>query len=175
MPEAMYCVNHPDRETLLRCGKCGQPICSECAVRHPVGLRCPQCARLKKVPTYDVPTSYYLRALGAGLGTSLLFAVVVQVLLPFAPVTIPSFLLAIAAGWVAGEAISRATGYKRGRGLQIVAALSVVLGITGGSLIGVAYGFGSVEGLLLMAPLLLSPYYWIYPIIAAAVAVIRLR
>lgn len=174
MPETLYCVNHPDRETLLRCGKCGQPICPECAVRHPVGLRCPQCARLKKVPTYDVPAPYYLRALGAGLGASLLCAVVAEVLPIFVPLMFLSFLLAMAAGAIVGEAVSRATGYKKGRGLQIIAALSVVLGSIGGTLIVTAFEFHGAA-LFVLAAIVLNPYYWIYPIVAAAVAVMRLR
>lgn len=167
-------MNHPDRETLLRCGKCGQPICPECAVRHPVGLRCPQCARLKKVPTYDVPAPYYLRALGAGLGASLLCAVVAEVLPIFVPLMFLSFLLAMAAGAIVGEAVSRATGYKKGRGLQIIAALSVVLGSIGGTLIVTAFEFHGAA-LFVLAAIVLNPYYWIYPIVAAAVAVMRLR
>ena len=38
-PESLTCANHPDRETLLRCNKCGKPICISCAVRTPVGYR----------------------------------------------------------------------------------------------------------------------------------------
>ena len=34
-----------DRETLLRCNKCGNPICMACAVRTPVGYRCTNCVR----------------------------------------------------------------------------------------------------------------------------------
>lgn len=44
----MYCYRHPDRETLLRCGRCDRPICSECQVRHPVGIRCPECAPVRQ-------------------------------------------------------------------------------------------------------------------------------
>jgi hypothetical protein len=43
--ETMYCVNHPDRETLLRCNKCDQPICVQCAVQTPTGYRCKSCVR----------------------------------------------------------------------------------------------------------------------------------
>jgi hypothetical protein len=159
---------------LLRCGKCGQPICTECAVRHPVGLRCPQCAKLKKVPIYDVPANYYLRALGAGTGVSLLCAVVAEILPLFVPVMFLSFLLAMVAGAIVGEAISRAADYKRGRGLQVVAAVSVVAGSIGGTLCVAAFRYGGVA-LLLMAGYLLNPFYWLYPIVAAAVAVTRLR
>lgn len=159
---------------MLRCGKCGQPICTECAVRHPVGLRCPQCAKLKKVPIYNVPATYYLRALGAGTGASLLCAVIAEILPLFVPVMFLSFLLAMAAGAVIGEAISRAADYKRGRGLQVIAAVSVVIGSIGGTLCVAAFRYGGVA-LLVMAGSLLTPFYWLYPIVAAAVAVTRLR
>jgi len=174
MAEPLSCVNHPDRETLLRCGKCGEPICTECAIRHPVGLRCPQCAQLRKVPTYDVPSGYYPRALGAGLGTSLLCGIVAEVVPLFVPMFMVTFLLALAAGAIIGEAISRVTGYKRGRGLQVAAGISVVLGSLLATLIVAAFRFGAAAVLALPA-VVLNPFYWLYPIVAAAVAVMRLR
>jgi hypothetical protein len=170
----MFCANHPDRQTLLRCGKCGQPICTQCAVRHPVGLRCPDCAQLRKVPTYDVPTSYYLRALGASLGTALLAGVVAQILPLFVPVFFLNFIMALVAGTLVGEAASRVTGGKRGRGLQSVAGISVILGSVGATALVSIVRFGGL-GLLLLPASLLNPYYWLYPIVAAAVAVMRLR
>jgi hypothetical protein len=39
----LYCANHPNVETLLRCNRCGKPICTRCAVQTPVGYRCKQC------------------------------------------------------------------------------------------------------------------------------------
>jgi hypothetical protein len=44
-PAPMYCANHPDVETSLRCNKCGKPICAKCAVRTPTGYRCKECVR----------------------------------------------------------------------------------------------------------------------------------
>jgi hypothetical protein len=44
----MYCVNHPNVETYLRCNKCGQPICARCAVLTPVGYRCKDCVRAQQ-------------------------------------------------------------------------------------------------------------------------------
>ena len=174
MSEPLYCVNHPDRETLLRCGKCVQPICTECMVRHPVGLRCPQCAQLKKVPTYDVPARYYLLALAAGLGSSLLCGLFVEVLRMFFSAFFISFLLALGAGAIIGETIGRVTGYKRGRGLQVVAAISVIIGTIAATLLVLAFTFG-LGGMVLLPAFLLNPYYWLYPIVAAAVAITRLR
>jgi len=43
--ETLYCANHPNRPTLLRCNRCEKPICSECAVLTPTGYRCKECVR----------------------------------------------------------------------------------------------------------------------------------
>lgn len=166
----MYCINHPDRETLLRCAKCERPICTECAIRHPVGLRCPECAKLKKVPTYDVPAPYYLRAFGAGLMTSVICSIFVEIL----PMFFLSFFAALIAGGIIAEVISRVTRYKRGVGLQIVAGISIILGYLLGSFSVTVFSFGGMA-LPLLAASFLNPYYWIYPIITIGVAVTRLR
>ncbi|NMB90693.1 MAG: hypothetical protein GYA17_20225 [Chloroflexi bacterium] len=47
-----YCVNHPNRETYLRCNRCDRPICSECAVLTPTGYRCKDCVRSQQ-KVYD--------------------------------------------------------------------------------------------------------------------------
>jgi len=39
----LYCANHPTAETVLRCNRCGKPICTRCAVPTPVGYRCREC------------------------------------------------------------------------------------------------------------------------------------
>ena len=41
----LHCYRHPDRETMLRCNRCDQPICTQCAVRTPTGYRCKECIR----------------------------------------------------------------------------------------------------------------------------------
>ena len=174
MSDPVYCVNHPGRETLLRCGRCEQPICAECAIRHPVGLRCPACARLKKPPMYDVPAGYYVRAVVAGLGASVLCGLVMEILPLFFPIFFLSFLWALAAGTIVGEAISRVTGRKRGRGLQVVTGASVIAGTIAATLLVAAYISGAIPPLLLTTSLL-NPYYWLYPIVATLMAVTRLR
>jgi membrane associated rhomboid family serine protease len=37
----MYCYRHPGRETRVSCSECGRPICTDCMVFAPVGIRCP--------------------------------------------------------------------------------------------------------------------------------------
>lgn len=126
------------------------------------------------MPTYDVPAPFYLRALAAGLGSSVICGVIVQILPLFVPIFFLSFFAALIAGGIIAKAISRVTSYKRGRGLQIVAGISVIVGYVLGTFFVAAFMFG--VGALLMVPVsLLNLYYWIYPAVAVAVAVSRLR
>ena len=115
------CARHPDTETNVRCSKCGVPICPRCMVQTPVGARCPDCALLKRVPTYDVGASHLARALAVGV------AVAAAVGAAWAFIPFFSYFMALIAGYAVGEAISRAANRKRGRALQVVAGLSVLL------------------------------------------------
>ncbi len=68
----MYCANHPNVETRLRCNKCGKPICTRCAVATPVGYRCRECVNAQQRKYYaDFKPSYYLLAAGVALPLSL--------------------------------------------------------------------------------------------------------
>ena len=122
----MRCVAHPKVETNLRCGKCGKPICPKCMVQTPVGARCPECARLYKLPTYRVSSAYYLRAVGTALG----MATVCGVIWGLANLILPFFFLNLLLGAVIGYAISEVVGLavnrKRGGGLATVAGAGVV-------------------------------------------------
>ena len=44
MPKTLNCSRHGERETLLTCGRCGQPYCTACLIHTPAGQRCHQCA-----------------------------------------------------------------------------------------------------------------------------------
>ena len=120
----MRCARHPDIETDLRCGKCEQPICPKCAVQTPVGLRCPKCAALKKLPVFEISTIFYIRGIAAGLAA----AAVLGAIWPFIPLGgFFLFFIALIIGYLIGEAISLAVNRKRGPALQIVAGISVVV------------------------------------------------
>ncbi len=125
----MQCAKHPDVETNLACGKCGKPICPKCLVQTPVGVRCPECANLKSLPTYQVSTPYYLRATGAGIGIALAcgFVWLGIYLVPLPFMFFFRFLIAAGAGYAIGEVVSLAVNRKRGTGLAIVSGLSAAL------------------------------------------------
>ena len=119
----MQCATHPSVETFLSCSKCDKAICPKCLVHTPVGARCKGCAKVRRSPIYEVGTLYYLKAAGAGLGLAVAGGVVWALLrgIPFA-----SIITSIIVGVVIGEGISRVANRKRGVGLQVIAAISVI-------------------------------------------------
>jgi hypothetical protein len=125
----LKCSRHPQVETNLRCSKCGTPICPRCLVQTPVGARCPDCARLSRLPVYQVPAAYYLRASGAGLVTAIACGIAWAVIDWVIPFFSFSLLLAPAAGYVIGEVISRSVNRKRGTGLAVIAGIAVVIAL----------------------------------------------
>ena len=81
--ETLYCVNHPNRETLLRCNQCEQPICVSCAVQTPTGYRCQSCVRgqQKKFNTAQA-SDFFLAAIIAAV-LSFIGSYLVSLLLGF--------------------------------------------------------------------------------------------
>jgi membrane associated rhomboid family serine protease len=60
------CYRHPKVETKVACSNCGRPICTDCMVFAPVGIKCPECAGQ---PTgVKKATTRARRAAGAGTG-----------------------------------------------------------------------------------------------------------
>jgi membrane associated rhomboid family serine protease len=39
------CYRHPDRESFVRCQRCGRTICGQCQTPAAVGVHCPECMR----------------------------------------------------------------------------------------------------------------------------------
>lgn len=118
----LYCYNHPNEPTYLRCGRCERPICARCRVSTPVGFRCFECANVQVLPTYAIDSSVYLKAALFGLGAAALAGVVLGLLPAF------EFWAALLMGIVVPEAVAFASNQKRGPGLQIVAGVCVIFG-----------------------------------------------
>lgn len=123
----MRCATHPDVETNLRCGKCGQPICPKCLVQTPVGARCLGCAKLYKLPTFQVTTQYYLRAIGTALGMAIICGLIWGLIIGLVRLFYLNFLLAPGVGYAIGEVVSLSVNRKRGKGLTIIAGTAVVV------------------------------------------------
>lgn len=124
MSEAtLVCANHPDRQTGLRCNRCGKPICSECAVHTPVGYRCPECVRQQQkvfetARPWDLPVAFIVAALGVGAATWLL-----------AFLGFWGILLAPVVGGGLGEVVRWSVRRRRSRRLPTVAVAGGVLGM----------------------------------------------
>ena len=170
----MRCATHPEIETNLKCGKCGKPICPKCLVQTPVGARCPDCAKLYKLPTYRVSTKYYLRAIGTALGMAIVCGVVWGVVRGFVPFFYLNLLLAPGAGYAIGEVVSISVNRKRGKGLAMVAGIAVAI-----SYLVSLWFISFLFGVPFQWMLLLSPINLIFTLLALAlgifVAVTRLR
>ena len=130
MTDTKYCARHPDTETNLSCGKCGIQVCPRCMVHAHVGIRCPDCARVRPVPTYDVSGAMLARAIGAGAALAIVGTTIVIASYRFF-VPIPLLWALIGGlGYVVGEGISVAANRKRGQRLKFVAAGAVLVAVT---------------------------------------------
>jgi len=123
--EVMICVNHPNRETQLRCNRCNQPICAACAVLTPVGYRCRACIRgqqkiFETTRQFDLPVAFVVST--------------VAVLIAAAVLSYLSFwglFVAPVAGGIIAEIIRWCTRRRRNQRLPLVAAIGGGVGVIG--------------------------------------------
>jgi MFS family permease len=118
----LFCDNHPNRETSLRCNRCNKPICAKCAVSTPTGYRCPQCVRghqktFDTTEWYDYPIAFFLALILAFIGSQL-----VRFIGFF------TILLAPVAGIVIAEAVRIAVRKRRSKRLYQVATVGAAVG-----------------------------------------------
>jgi len=155
--QKLYCAYHPNVETVLRCNRCGKPICPQCAVLTEVGYRCPDCIRSQQSVFFNVRLSDYPVAIivaGAVAGLAALPLVQAGLLI--------ALLLSPVVGGLIAELAHRAIGRRRGRYMWLA-----VGGIVGGLL-------GSTLSWLLFSPV--SPLALLtYLALSAAAAAGRLR
>ncbi len=123
---ATYCARHKDTSSSLRCGRCETPVCPQCMIHGPVGVRCPDCGKPPKLPQFEVSTPLILRAVGASLVIGIAGGIVLLFVLGFG---LFFYLIAAAGfGYLVSEATSYAAKRKRGPALAIIAAIATVVG-----------------------------------------------
>jgi tetratricopeptide (TPR) repeat protein len=122
--EPLYCANHPTVETMLRCNRCGKPICTRCAVQTPVGYRCRQCVGQQQAVFYTGGAVDYVigGAIGLVLGGIASYLVTLLGAWFFALILGPTVGIGIA------EAVRLAVRRRRSRYLWLVVAGAVVVG-----------------------------------------------
>jgi len=174
--ETLYCANHPQTGTRLRCNRCSKPICTKCAVLTPVGYRCRECVRgqqqiFETAKWYDLIVAVVIGAPLGGLSAALLGG------LGFFTI-----LLGPIAGGVTAEIVRVAVRRRRSRYLALAAAAAfaagclavtllpvLILGL--GLLLGSGRGFGPGAGRLLIG------FLWpiLYTVLATSTVFARLR
>ena len=126
----MYCAEHEERPTNLRCSRCDRAVCTECMVQAPVGIRCREHGQPTKLPTYDVSTGFIVRGVAAGVGIGVLGGLILGLAGAFTNLFFIPYVFTLAMvglGYLVGEGISRATNRKRGQPLIVAAVVGVVL------------------------------------------------
>jgi len=122
--EVLYCANHPNVETMLRCNRCGKPICTRCAKLTPVGYRCRECLGQQQAVFYTGGTLDYV----LGGAVALVLGGIAGGLMS----TIGAWFFALILGPTVGigiaEAVRLAVRRRRSRYLATVVAASVILG-----------------------------------------------
>jgi hypothetical protein len=118
----LYCANHPNIETGLRCNQCEKPICPKCAVLTPTGYRCKDCLRTQQrifetASWYDPLIAVIIAAVLSFLG-SLLVGIMGFFTLFIAPI----------AGVVIAEVIRIAVRRRRSVRLYQAATAATILG-----------------------------------------------
>lgn len=157
----MRCAIHPDVETRLTCSRCGTPICPRCLVQTPVGARCRACARVQRLPTFQVGAHHYVLALAVGLGSAVGIGVAWRVLGAMIPLPFVPLLLAVGAGYLIGQIVSLSVNRKRGLGFQIIVGVSTFLSYGLVSVLAPWLTFGqSLYGLVVLA---IAIYLAIHP------------
>lgn len=169
---AAYCARHPKRETALRCASCGTPICPDCMIVTPVGMKCRGCGHNTNSALTNVAPHRFALAFGvsiiAGLGALLLSGI-----------GFFAILLATMYGYFAGGIILKASGMKRGRRLEIVAGVGVILGAVlpkvGPYLIVPLIARHAETALHLSFRGLIDPFFWVVTVITTACVVSKIR
>lgn len=133
----LYCANHPNVETLLRCNKCGKPICMKCAQQTPVGYRCKECVRNQQNVYYNAQSWDNPIALIVSLLVTVIATPLVGTFLGIFGLwgMILALMIGSGAGGLLAQIIRWAVGRRRGRYLRYFALAGIVLGVVLGSLI----------------------------------------
>lgn len=164
--ETTTCQRHPKVETSLRCSKCETLICPKCAVTTPVGMRCPDCAKLNKSQLFQPSVLEAIKVGLVALAAGMLGSWVFMYGLGFY-----TLFLSFAYGYAVGEAILRVANRKRGRKIEVIAGLAIVAGALGARI--VTWGTGQCFGnLVLLMP---SPLFLAAVAISVLSAISRIR
>lgn len=118
----LYCANHPQTTTSLRCNRCEKPICTRCAVHTPTGYRCKECVRSHQKAYETAQWFDYLISILVSAGFAFLGSLFIPQLGFF------SILLAPVAGVVIAETARFLTQRRRSKRLFQAITLAAAVG-----------------------------------------------
>jgi hypothetical protein len=120
------CYIHPTRETVLRCNRCEQPICNECAVQTPTGYRCKNCVKSQqKVFDFSFNNATPVDLVVGPLVALVLSAVGSEIAGFFG---LWGIFLALIAGWGIAEVVRRAVRRRRSKRLYLLVGAAILIG-----------------------------------------------
>lgn len=122
--EVLYCANHPNVETMLRCNRCGKPICTRCAVQTPVGYRCRECVGQQQATFYTGNALDYL----IGGAIALVLGGVAAYLMTLLRFWFFGLILGPTVGIAIAEAVRFAVRRRRSRYLWAAVGAGMVVG-----------------------------------------------
>jgi hypothetical protein len=158
---APRCANHPSVETLVSCSTCGKPICPDCMVHAPVGVKCRDCARMPRSALVRLKPAKAATAIAASAATAVALGVALAAL-NGTGFGFFGFLVAFGVGAVMAEVVTRTSGYYRGRESGAIAA--------GGSFLAYIIAWQAVP--LLYAHQRLAPNWVTLQLVFGAVAAV---
>jgi len=169
-----FCVNHPQTETLLRCNKCGKPVCLKCVERTPVGYRCKECLNVQRAGYYTATPLDYVITLLVGASASGIAGALAMVI---GGLWLIMIFYAPAAGSIIAELVRRAIQKRRGRYIALVACAVFLLGgLAGaGAVLWVTWGTRRFDLTLLASRVFLNIGLWIFLALGASTVYARLR
>jgi hypothetical protein len=157
-----YCYRHAERETGLYCTQCAKPICAECAKPAAVGQLCPDCARERRPPNYQVSAGVLTLTGVVSFVISLVANILLLILTAmFLGKFFFGFLVALFLGSLLSNLfvrlLDRLTHAKRGKAMQLT--------------VGFGLGLGAVP-LLLLSQL---PTLLLFTVVLIGITVAQLR
>ncbi len=177
-PTARFCARHPKVPTYLTCATCGTPICPDCFVQTPVGMKCRACGTLQNTALFNLTPAGCVLGASVGLALGALGGVGAHLL---SGIFLFGFFLAMAYGRFAGTVVLRAAGRKLGLAAEILTGASILVGgLVAHAVIalGMSHALSSSHlpvQLNYTALLLHDPFTLLFIVIIAAAAVSRIR
>ncbi len=141
--QVLFCANHPETETTLRCNRCGKPVCVRCVELTEVGYRCKDCIRQQQNVFFTAETKDYFVLAIVSFFLAALATPIIELLLGMLGLffgVILAVFLGPAVGGAAATIIRRSVGRRRGRYMGLVGVVAIILGVGFGLIAASMFG-----------------------------------